>query len=187
MNERHATICDADEADDIMVQLLKTKADRRVLTVKHHPERPATKLITCLKWCKSEVSPELGLLVRALSVMPGQRSFPEDSCKNGIYIGNNPWGLGLERRTTYCPNCGYLLTGRTLDHLTIHMSDDLSWNKSMLDQCERGAMWCDGENLGITYELIDPPKKGFLWKFKDFRNSVSKRWRRWTTAESLPR
>ena len=98
---------------------------------------------------------EITTLVQAMSVQQGSRSFTGDACNRGVYIGNNIWGKRMEYRSTYCPNCGYTMEGPQIDHVEIVRSSDDEWNQRMIEQCEIGACWHEGENLGVTYEIIE--------------------------------
>lgn len=152
--ERVAEIDDAATAGGLTLELLAADVDRRILRVARHAERPISKLILCHRRCKSNPTEDAKSLVRALSMLPGSRSYSGESCKSGVYIGNNVWGRGFEKRSTYCQCCGYAMEGPQIDHVQIVRSGVEAWDAAMVEQCEIGANWHDGENLGITYEFI---------------------------------
>ena len=116
-------------------------------------DSPLTELIFCHRRCVHNPPEDIRDLVRAMSCSPGLRSFTGESCKLGVYIGNNVWGRGFEKRTTYCPNCGYGMEGPQIHHVKIIESGDDEWNQRMVDQCEIAAYWHDGTNVGLTYEM----------------------------------
>ena len=47
------------------------------------------------------------------------------------------------------------MTGPQISHVQIVKSTDQQWMNCMLKQCEIGAYWIDGENHGITYEVVE--------------------------------
>ncbi len=138
----------------ITLTLLATPDVRRILTVSRHHEHPISQLIFCHRRCKATPPQDIKTLVQALSVQEGSRSFTGESSEHGSYIGNNIWGCGFETRSTYCPGCGYAMEGPQIHHVQIVRSSDVAWNQMMVDQCEIGAWWDEGKNLGLTYEFI---------------------------------
>lgn len=150
----HCSVADASTALEKTLELLASDVDRRVLRVSKHNERPISELVFCHRRCDQNPSEDIKTLVQALSKQPGMRSFSGESCHKGVYVGNNIWGRNFERRSTYCPSCGYGMSGPQIDHVEIVKSDDTEWNQRMIDQCEIGAYWHEGENVGLTYELV---------------------------------
>lgn len=155
MATQEKRICDAASARAETLQLLAAEADRRVLVVSKHPDRPIRELVFCHRRCTANPTPNQSDLVRALSGgQEGVRSFSGQSCGGrGEYIGNNIWGRGFDKPAVYCQACGYGMTGPQIDHVIIVRSGDEEWDKKMVEQCEIGAYWDDGKNLGLTYEL----------------------------------
>lgn len=147
-------ISDAKTAVEMTLELLAVDSSERILVVSKHPERPITELVFVHRRCNKNPPPDIKTLVQALSVaQQGVRSFSGDSCKQGVYIGNNIWGNGFEKRAIYCPGCGYSMGGPQIHHVKIIESGDDEWNRRMVDQCEIGAWWDEGKNLGLTYEM----------------------------------
>lgn len=148
-------ISDADTAVQQTLKLLATKSDYRVLRVSKHSERPIYKLVFCHRRCSSNPASQMKDLVQALGTQGGYtRSYSGEACHRGEYIGNNIWGRGLDSASTYCPSCGYAMDGPQIHHVQIVKSNDNEWNQQMIDQCEIGAYWHEGKNLGISYELL---------------------------------
>jgi hypothetical protein len=156
MNTQQTRICDAATAREETLKLLATAADRRVLIVAKHPERPISELVLCHRKCTASPTQDQSSLVQATSYATGGRSFSGEPCHRGEYIGNNVWGRGFDKKTTYCQVCGYALSGPHIDHVIIVRSGDAEWDQKMIEQCEIGAYWDEGKNLGLTYELPLP-------------------------------
>lgn len=152
--ECHCSVADASTAVEQTLALLSSDADRRVLRVSRHADRPISELVFCHRCCEHNPPEDIKTLVQALSTQPGRRSFSGEACHQGVYVGNNLWGRNFETRSTYCPSCGYAMDGPEIDHVEIVKSEDAEWNQSMVDQCEIGAYWHKGENLGLTYEFV---------------------------------
>lgn len=149
-------ICDNDIAAKVTLELLASEKEPRVLRIRRHPERPVTQLILCHRTCQSNPAPDIVHFVQALSSQDGFRSYNGDSCKTGVYIGNNVWGSDFEKKSIYCPHCGYSMDGPVIDHVEIVASEDNEWNETIKQQCERGAYWENGQNYGVTYEFVQP-------------------------------
>ncbi len=45
-----------------------------------------------------------------------------ESCKEGEYCGPNIWGRNFEKRSTYCPKCGYAMRDKASVSVAIHGS-----------------------------------------------------------------
>lgn len=150
-----AEIADAAAALEDTLTLLAKDVRRRVLRVRRHPERPIRELVLCHRRCNQNPTEDMKQLVRALSMSPMSRSFSGESCKEGVYVGNNIWGRGFEKRSTYCPCCGYIMDGPEISHVEVVRSGVEGWDKLIVEQCEMGANWYEGQNVGITYELVD--------------------------------
>jgi hypothetical protein len=154
MIEQMAEIDDSRTARELTLALLAENADRRVLRVSRHLQRPVSELITVVRYCDAIPKPDMKAFVAALSNSHGMRSFSGEPCHQCGYIGNNPRGKGFYKPAVYCQSCGYAMGGIVLNHIQIVTSDDLSWNQLMLSQCELGADWYEGTNYGITYEFL---------------------------------
>jgi hypothetical protein len=157
MSTQETRICDAATARDETLKLLATEAERRVLIVTRHAERPIRELVFCHRRCTANPTTDQSDMVQALSGgQEGVRSFSGQSCGGrGEYIGNNIWGRGFAKETTYCQACGYAMTGPQINHVVIVHSGNRLWDQEMIDQCEIGAYWHEGKNIGLTYEVVD--------------------------------
>lgn len=150
-----AEIADDATAMEDTLTLLGTDVRRRVLRVRRHSERPIRELVLCHRRCNQNPTEDMRQLVRVHSMALMVRSFSGESCKEGVYVGNNIWGRGFEKRSTYCPCCGYIMDGPEISHVEIVRSGVEGWDRLMVEQCEMGANWYEGKNVGITYEMVD--------------------------------
>lgn len=150
----HCSVADSDTLIEKTLELLSSDADRKVLRVSKHDERPISELVFCYRRCDQNPPQNIKMLVQALSKIDGLRSFSGESCHRGAYVGNNIWGRNFEKRSCYCPSCGYGMSGPKVNHVEIVESDDKKWNQRMVDQCEIAAYWHEGKNVGLTYEFV---------------------------------
>jgi len=135
------TVSDADTFCEDVLQFLATTPDSfRVLRVEQHTERRIEELILCHRKCNTNPTRDQKERVSALS--GGQEfvlAFSGESCHEGEYVGRNLWGKGFDDASTYCPLCGYAMTGPEI-HEVVIVRGDKQWTKMMREQCEFGEV-----------------------------------------------
>jgi len=153
-------IDDARTANQLTIDLLLSEHEEKILRVRKHESRPIEDLVLCYRKCEHAPDADGEFLVRAISTAFGEygQYFSGAACHVGTYVGNNPWGKGLVRRTTFCPNCGWAMDGTEITHVIVMPCDDNEWMQRMAEQCKMGELLDDdGKNWGITHEVYSRP------------------------------